>query len=417
MEIALVLGLLLVGVVLFWKEVFSVDIVTLILLVTLILCGILTPDEAFSGFSSDIIIILAAVFIISGAVQRTGLVDVISARLMKFSGKSPSALLVVMMSVVGGVSAFMNNTTVTALFLPPVRGVARRLKISPSKLLMPLAYASILGGTCTLIGTSTNMAVNAYMRNAGMKPFALFEITPVGLIVLGVGIAYMLTIGRLLLPDHPEDNLTGDIIREYISEIVVLNDSHMVGQRLYESELAKLDFQIIRVIRAKKKMLPDRAMTIHPGDILLVKAKADELMKVKSTAGIEIKPELKLDEPSLQSENIKIAEVLIPPRSDLINCTLKDINFRQKFGVTALALYRHGHSLREKIKNVRLRLGDLLLVQGTPERVDLLRRNPHFAVLEELNPSLYRKKKGLLSAAFFGAAVIVGGMVQRSRTS
>ncbi len=411
MQIIEVLGLLILGVVLFSFEKFSVDLVTLGLLIGLVLFGILTPDQAFAGFSSDIIIILASVFIISGALQRNGLIDTIGHRLFRFSGNSPNRFLVIMMSVVGGFSAFMNNTTVTALFLAPVLGVAKKLKISPSKLLIPLAYASVLGGTCTLIGTSTNIAVNGYMKKVGLKPLGLFEFTGVGLIILGVGIFFMITIGKRLLPDYPDESLTADYnIREYLSEIIVVPGSHLIGQEIYESDLAKLEFQILGLIRGKKRFVPDRRTLIEAEDILIVKGKVEELMKVKTTAGIEIKPELKLDDPSLQTEEVKIVEALINPRSHLIGRSLKEIDFHQRFGLTVLAIYRHGKSRLEKIGNLRLRLGDLLLVQGATERIAFLRRNPNFTILEEVAPTLYRKNKGLLVVLFFGVAMLLGGM-------
>ncbi|MFN7138812.1 MAG: SLC13 family permease, partial [Limisphaerales bacterium] len=312
MEIALVLFLLVLAIVLFWKEVFSVDIITLLLLMTMIVVGILTPEEAFAGFATDIIIILGSVFILSGALQRTGMVDALGAQLLKFSGKSEGWLLLLMMALVGTVSAFMNNTTITALFVAPVIGLAKKMRISPSRLLMPLAFASILGGTCTLIGTSTNVAVSGYIRNAGLQPIGLFEITPVGVIFLGTGIAYMMLVGRKLMPDYPDESLTAEYeIREYLSEIIILRESHLIGQKIFESDLAKMEFHILAVIREKKKMIPDRNMEFQAGDVVIIKGKVENLMKVKKTAGIEIKPELKLDDPALQSEEIRIAEILI----------------------------------------------------------------------------------------------------------
>ena len=409
MEIAIVLGLLLIGVILFSLEVFSVDIITLLLLIALIVFQILPPDQAFAGFSSDIIIILASIFIISGALQRSGFINAIGENLFRFSGQNQNRFLLVMMGVVGGFSAFMNNTTVTALFISPVLGVAKKLKVSPSKLLIPLAYASVLGGTCTLIGTSTNIAVSGYIKSIGLKPVGLFEITGIGLIILGVGITFIMTIGKRLLPDYPDESLTKDYnIRAYLSEIIVTEGSGLIGQKVFESDLAKLEFQIIGMVRGEKNFVPNRNTVIRPYDILLVEGKVEELMKVKGTAGIEIKPELKLDDPALQTDDIKIAEVLINPRSNLIGRSLKDISFRQRFGLTVLALYRHGRSRLEKLGNIHLRLGDLLLVQGPTDAIDFLRRNPNFTILEEVKQTLYAKKKGLLVATLFVAAMLIG---------
>jgi di/tricarboxylate transporter len=377
----------------------------------LVLFQILPPDEAFAGFSSDIIIVLASIFVISGALQRSGFIDAIGQRLFRFSGQNPNRFLFVMMSVVGGFSAFTNNTTVTALFLSPVLGIAKKLKVSPSKLLIPLAYASILGGSCTLIGTSTNIAVSGYIKNIGLEPIGLFEITGIGLIILGVGIAFMMTIGKRLLPDYPDESLTKDYnIRAYLSEIIVTEGSGLIGQKVFESDLAKLEFQIIGMIRGEKHFVPQRDTVIRAQDILLVEGKIEELMKVKNTAGIEIRPELKLDDPALQTDDIKIAEVLINPRSELIGRSLKEISFRQRFGLTVLALYRHGRPRLEKLGNIRLRLGDLLLVQGATETIDFLRRNPSFSILEEVKHTPYQKRKGLLVALFFGAAMLIGGL-------
>ena len=184
MQIAIVLGVLILSIVLFAMEKISVDIITLMLLMVLVLTGILKPDEAFAGFSNEIIIILASIFVVSGALQRTGIIDAMGARLHKVAGGSRNSLLLAVMAIVSGVSSFMNNTTATAIFLPPVLGMARRSKVSASKLLMPLAFASILGGTCTLIGTSTNVAVSGYIAKSGMEPLSLFEITPVGLVIV-----------------------------------------------------------------------------------------------------------------------------------------------------------------------------------------------------------------------------------------
>jgi di/tricarboxylate transporter len=411
MQISVVYGLLIAAIVLFAMERISVDIITLLLLIGLVVTGILTPEEAFSGFSNEIIIILVSIFVLSGALQQTGIVDTIGARLHQFSGGSTNRLLLALMTIVAAISTFMHSTTTTAIFVPPTLGVARKLKISPSKLLMPVAFASILGGTCTMIGTSTNMAVNGFIAKSGMQPLSLFEITPLGLIMLGCGISYMFFVGKHLLPEYRGGSLTQEYaIREYLSEIVVVPKSQLIGQRIFESDLAHMGFRVLAVIRGPQKFLPASRSRIEEGDVLLVEGKLEDLIKVKETAGIEIKPDLKLGDSDLQSEDIKLAEVLVMPRSDLIGRTLKEINFRQRFGMTALAIYRHRQSLSSKIGDVRFRPGDLLLVQGSAERLSYLRRSSDLWVLEDLNPTRYRKRKGLYTVSFFAAAILVGGI-------
>ena len=399
------------SIVLFAMEKISVDIITLMLLMVLVLAGILKPEEAFEGFSNDIIIILASIFVISGALQRTGIIDAMGARLHKIAGASRNGLLLAVMAIVSGISSFMNNTTATAIFLPPVLGMARRLKVSASKLLMPLAFASILGGTCTLIGTSTNVAVSGYIARSGMEPLSLFEITPVGIVIVAIGIAYMMLIGKRLLPDHKDESLTEEFaMREYLSEIVVIPSSQLVGQKIFESDLAKMDFRILQVIRAKQKYLPNARMTIQPADVLLVKGKVTELIKVKETAGIEIHADVRLGDPDLQSDDIKIMEVIVTPQSDLIGQTLKEVNFRARYGMTALAINRHSQSLREKIGRIRLRMGDMLLVQGPADRLAGFRSQSDFWIIEEFQPSAFRKSKGIRTLAFFFLAIILGGL-------
>ncbi len=383
MQIAIVLGLLITSIVLFAMEKISVDI----------------------------IIILASIFVISGALQRTGIVDAMGARLHRVAGGSQNRLLLAVMAIVSGVSSVMNNTTATAIFLPPVIGMARKSKVSASKLLMPLAFASIFGGTCTLIGTSTNVAVSGYIAKSGMEPLSLFEITPVGLVIVAVGIAYMMLLGKRLLPDHKDESLTEEFaMREYLSEIVVIPGSHLIGQKIFESDLAKMDFRILEVIRAKQKYLPNSRMTIQPHDVLLIEGKVTELIKIKETAGIEIRADVRLGDPDLQSDDIKIMEVIVTPQSDLRDQTLKEANFRARYGMTTLAINRHGQSLREKIGRIRLRMGDMLLVQGPADRLAGFRRQSDLWIIEEFHPSAFRKKKGIRTLAFFAVAIILGGL-------
>jgi di/tricarboxylate transporter len=412
MEIALVLGLLFVAIILFATEKLSVDIVTLILLIILILSNILTPAEAFAGFSSDFIVILASIFIISGALRETGVLDKVGSKLSTLSDVSPNVLMLYVMSVTGAISAFMNNTTVTALLVGPILGMCRRLNISASKLLMPLAFASILGGTCTLIGTSTNVAVSGYMRHMNLPAIGIFEILPIGLILFGTGVLYMVFIGRRFLPDHIDHNLTDEYaIREYLSEVVVVNGSPLIGQKIIHSNLSRMDIRILKLIRNRLEFFPHPHLEIEAGDMLLVEAKLEQLIKIKETNGIQIKADT-LENITIQTDGIRLAEVLITNNeSELVGTTIKQAGFRQRYGLVVLAMYRHGQPLIDKISSIELRLGDLLLVQGTSERIQAIKESRDLAIIgEEFTPIKYREKRGIFSIVVFMLAVIAGSL-------
>jgi di/tricarboxylate transporter len=411
MQIAIVLGLLFVAVIMFAMERLTVDVITLLLLMGLVITGILTPLEAFAGFSNDIIIILVSIFVISGALQKSGIMDSVAAWLYQFAQGSDNRLLLAVMVMISAISSFMNNTTATAIFIPPLMGVAKTANISPSKLLMPMAFASILGGTCTLIGTSTNVAVSGFMSRSGMRPLGLFEITPIGLILLSVGILYLLIIGQHLLPAHKDESLAEEYdIREYLSEIVVSAGSTLIGQKIFHSGLSQMGFRILEVLRGDTKFIPDATTIIKSGDVMLVEGKIDDLMKVRETAGIEIRPEMKLFDESLQTGVVRMAEVIVTPQSDLIGKTLKEVNFRLRYGMVVLAFNRHGRLMTEKVGHIPLRMGDLLLIQGPADQLEYVRRHPDMWVLEEVRPSLNRSRKGMYVIACFATAIIIGGV-------
>ena len=449
LEIGIVLGLLLPAVGLFATRALPVDLVTIFLLLALVLTGILEPTEAFAGFSSQIIIILGSIFVINGALLEGRVLDLVSAWLLRVAGGSVNKLQLTTISVVGGLSGFMNNTAVTSLFIGPTMSIARKLKTSPSKLLMPVCFASILGGTCTLIGTSTNVAVSGeiakqhqadlakWVDNGGTdlngdgttdvadylqyaeannlkiyKPLGLFEITPVGLVIMGVGIAYLMLFGRRLLPDYPDESLAEEFnIREYLSEIVVMPGSRLIGQRVFESSLAEMEFRIVKILRKKRSFVPNTRSVIEEGDLLLVSGSVEDLMAVKDASGIEIHAETKLEDEALQTDDVKIAELLITPKSTLIRRSLKEANFRQRFGLAVLAIYRHGQSLGRKLGVIRLRAGDLLLVQGSEERLLSLEHDTNLLRLDATEaPSADRRQKGFRALAFFVVAVIAGGL-------
>jgi di/tricarboxylate transporter len=408
MSIAIVLGLLLLAIILFAIEIVTVDVVTVFILICLCLFKIITPQEAFDGFSSDFIIILAAIFIMVGALKKTGVIDTFIARLVNIKKHPPKVILFFVMIISALTSGLMNNTTVTALMLNPTIGMSKLSGIAPSKMLMPLAFASILGGTCTLIGTSTNVAVSGYIAQQGLPHIGMFDFLPIGLILLGVGMLYMMTIGQKLLPVNSKEDLEEDYsVRKYLSEAVILENSPMVGQKIVESQISKQGFTIVSIIRDKQNFVPNMFTKIQIDDLVLIKGNVDDLLKIKDLEGVEIKADLL----GLDSEQNKLhlAELMVIGGSETLRSTVERINFRQRYGLGILAIYRKGKTISEKIGKLRLKVGDLILVQGEKESIDLIRSNEDdFIILEDYKPNLHLKRKGIFTIFFFALSVILG---------
>ncbi len=409
--IGYILFLLLAAVVLFSLEKLSVDIITLILLLGLVIPGILTPKEAFQGFSNDIIVILASIFVISAALKDAGVLDLFAYQMRRMANVGSKKFLVSMMGLVGGTSAFMNNTTVTALFTPLVTGMARKAGVSPSKLLMPLAFASILGGTCTLIGTSTNVAVSGFIQQNGMEPIGMFEITPIGLIILVTGILYMVFVGSKLLPSSAEADLTGDYeMREYLTEIVVLPDSPLIGQQVVDSDLSILNFNVLKILRGSQTVIPKPETVMLEQDVLIVTGKVSDLMKVREIEGITIKSDRVFDDTDLEDSGVKIAEVQVGKSAKVAGRTLVDLDLRKRHGVTVLAMFRHGRTFAQQMNAISLHEGDVLLVRADSSRLSMLQESLGMTVMEEVRGRPANPQKGLLILSLFVGAVLCGSL-------
>jgi di/tricarboxylate transporter len=405
-KIGIVLGLLVLAIVLFAMERLSVDLITLILLLILIGTRILSPADAFAGFSEDIIIMLASIFVIGGALQATGIMDALAVKLTRIGGSNENRLLFLVLIVASGLSAFMNNTTVVAILLGPIISLARKQKIAPSKILLPMAYASILGGTCTLIGTSTNMAVSGFISRERMKPLGLFEITPIGLIIVAVGIAYLMLLGKRLLPTHgaEPENVAG---QGYLTRLAVLPGSRFVGQTISSPELSKMGFTVLNIIRNDRTIAPDPGLTLQENDILVVRAASEQLAQINPTTGLEFKNRLDSNEPDLPASHTTISEVVVTPRSELVGAMLQDIR-REEQGLTVLAFHPGRRAERATNRQTQVQPGDLMLVQANRDHLNTLKRERQLAVLEELSPPVLDRRKGLLVTGFFLASLVAG---------
>jgi di/tricarboxylate transporter len=410
LPIFLVLALLVAIVLVFSFEWLSVDLATLILLSALVLLRILTVQEAFSGFSNEIIIILASIFILSGALMKGGVMDHLGDAIHRIAGGSRNRLLLCVMPLTTFVSSFMNNTTTTAVLMPAVLGLCRKSRVSPGKVLIPLAYASMLGGTCTLIGTSTNVAASGYIRTAGLAPFSMFEFLPVGLAICIVGILYMVLFGHRLLPDSKEASLSEEAIREFLSEVVVTPGSPLAGEALRDSRLSQMGLQVRAVLRGGRRLEAEPSLRLEVSDLLIVQAGREGLLQVKETDGIEIKPDLKPEVQDLTGETMTIAEAILMPQSSIVGRSIKELDFRRRFGVTVIAIYRRGHTLATRLAGLPLRVGDVLLLQGRPDRFRSLADSPDLWILQEIEHQPDRRRKGLYAVGVFLLAVIVSTM-------
>lgn len=409
MEIVIVLALLVAAIVLFATDRLSVDIVTLLVLIGLILSGIISPEEAYRGFGSDFIVMLAAIFVIGAAIEENGILDALGTRAVEKLGGRPIVVLTGVMIIAIVLSAFMNNTTLTALLIAPVVSISRHMQVSPSKFLMPLAFASLMGGTCTLIGTSTNIAGSAYMDQAGLEPISMFELMPLGAILCAVGIVYMIVIGKWLLPERAVGSENAAKERYYLSQLIVLENSPMIGQTIYETDLYKKEFKIHHLTRGNTAKKPDADLKIQEGDKLFVEGNVKELLELRDREGINIVSE-KLEDDEFKSEETFIAEVLINKNSRLVNQTLQGNQFKKQWGAIALALHRPGKKQVRELKNTHLQMGDILLIQGAQENIDQLTSALHLILIDQMPNRRHTTRRGWATFAFFGIAIALSSL-------
>jgi len=408
-EIALLLGLIIVAVLFFSFEWAPADVVALGLLLTLILTGLLPTSKAFAGFGSDTVLMIIGLLIMTAALLKAGVVDIVGRFILQRVGKSVNLLLLSIMVAVAGLSAFISNTAAAAFFIPVAIGIAAKSKMSASRLLMPVAFAAILTSSVTLISTSTNLVVSGLMTNAGLPPMGMFELAPVGIPIALAGLAYMFFVGRYWIPDRaaPEDLIEGFGIRSYLTEVLVLPDSSLAGKPLSESGLgADLDLTVLRVVRNKDQhLMPRSNMIVQPGDILLVEGPRAEILKVKDTAGIEIKADVKLSDPNLRSEDAALVEALVVPASPLIGRTLKAARFRERYGLQVLGLNRHGKNVLSKLSLIRFQVGDVLLIQGRKANIPTLDDEGVFSILSEIEEKRPDRMRALRTGVIFCGAL------------
>jgi di/tricarboxylate transporter len=403
--VAITLALLLLAIILFASEKLPVDVIGIILVIALVLTQVLTVQEAVAGFGNDVVITIGGLFLLVGGLIRTGIVDLIGRRLHKIAGDNVFVLTALIMSTAAVSASVLKNTTTTAMFLPVIIGLAAKAKIAPSKLLMPLAFGAILGGSCTLIGTSTNLAVSGAIVRYGQQPFSMFELTTVGVITFAVGMFYMLFFGRLLLPNRGgEESFTEQYhIREYVSELLVLPGSPFVGKTLGEANIGTLlELNVLGIIREDERIVnPSSNERIRRRDRLIVEGTISDILRVKEENGLEIKPDFMLNDKLLEGGSVELFEVMVLRDSEFVGQTLKTLRFRQNHDLTVLAINRHGDTFINKLSDVSLRFGDVLLVQGRRPNVESLVVSRDVLLLEDLSRGNFRIEKRRWAIAAF----------------
>jgi di/tricarboxylate transporter len=426
LPIALVMGILVLAVALFVTERLRVDLVALLVLGSLALTELVTPAEAISGFSSPAVITVWAVFILSGGMARTGVAGLIGRQVLRLAGTGEVRLMAVIMLTAGVMSAFMNNVGVAALLLPVVMDIARRTDYLPSRLLMPLAYGSLLGGLMTLIGTPPNILVSDALGEYGLRPFQLFDYAPVGVVVMLGGVAFMALVGRHLLPArHIAKEFAGqgqtdlDQVYGLRERLVVLHlpaDSALVGKTLGESRLGSaLGINVIGIIRdGQTQLSPETGTVLDAGDRLLVAGRLDRLAELRGRPHL-ILEEDKMAVESLDSTQVEVAELSLTPRSPFLGQTLRQVDFRHRFGVNVLAIRRSGSVLRIDLQDIPLQLDDTLLIQGPPAQLDVLQDSPDMLVSAVEAADVYRLHERLLIVRVPPDSTLVGRTLAESR--
>ena len=396
-EIVLVLVLLIGAVILFATEKLSVDVVALIIMSVLLLSGIITPNEGISGFSNTATVTVGAMFVLSAGLFKTGAVNFLGAALGRVGKRSFWMAVIVIMGVIGTISAFINNTAAVAIFLPIVLGLAREINVSPSKLLMPLSFASMFGGVCTLIGTSTNILVSSIAEERGQRPFGMFEFAPLGLVMFAVGFIYMLLVGIRLIPDRGNDkDLTQRFgMGDYLTDIVLLPESKSVGKTLADSPLVKeLNIAVLEIFREEERItVPEADFALQANDILRVRVDIEKIKKLNERLGISIKPGSKWREADFESQDAVLVEAIIALNSPLERKTLQQARFRNTYGATVLAIRHRGELLREDIGTTPLRAGDALLIEVKRDHIEQLKQSPAFLIVSEVIMPEFRRNK------------------------
>ena len=389
---AIVLATLAASLLLFVTDALRYDLIAVLVALVLAITGCLEPEQAFAGFSSPAIVLIASMYVYGHAISKWGVAEIIGQRLLARGATGPGSepRLVLQITLVSGLlSSVLSNTGVVASLIPVLSSVARRCQVPVSRLLMPLSFGSLLGGMLSVIGTSTNIAVNGAIKDVGGEEFSLFEFSHFGLICLGVGCLYWLSPvrGRLSRSRAGESLTEHYRVPQFVTEVLVEPTSTLINRTVAESGLfERHGISVLGIAR------PGETSTLAPGpynrirhdDTLILQGEPDAILKLRQDLGLRERKSVSVGDTRLVAADVQLVEAVVPAGSPLVGSTLADVDFRAQTGLNVLGISKHGHVRPASLGNLPLEIGDTLLLQGHEPDIERARRKRELLVLGEL---------------------------------
>lgn len=402
--------IVIVAMVLFSWGRFRIDVIAICVLVTLFVLKLLEPEQVLYGLANKATVTVAAMFVISAGLMRTGLVEWAARRLDLIAGKTHVRLMLVIGLTAAFLSAFIINAAIVAIFIPVAIVLSRSRKIVPSRILIPLSFASQFGGVCTLVGTSTNLIVNSIAIERGLEPFGFFEFFPLGIAMVGAGMVYLVAVGHWLLPVRKgeAEQIDRYLLADYFAELQVGEKSPLLGKYWEETDITKnTKVELANYFRGDKAVSRPRRTRIRVGDILLLHGNFKQIIDIESKQGLKILKNIRIRDSELSAHNMKLSEVLIPPDSNLVGRGFRDTDFFRRHHLNILAIQRRGLTFRDRLQDIKLAENDTLLLQGHEDDITYIMNSPNAIVTNELTHLYLRKNRAVMAIIILAAVVLL----------